>query len=210
MARAYGRGSRTFADERAVVFVHGWLAGGAVFDPMRASVEAALGIPTVDFTYAPWGTFEQVASQLERFIAENLREVRRISLVGHSLGGLIVRSIVQSSSVSAKVDVLVTLATPHGGVGRARFGPTALVRALDPAGDVVRGLGRTLGAVPTRHVVIVAEDDRTVSPSASAAAVDGAQVVRIGSVGHNGSLFDTRVHGAVVEALRDRTSAPIR
>jgi pimeloyl-ACP methyl ester carboxylesterase len=197
----------------AVVFVHGFLAAGAVFDPMRREVERRLGLPTVDFTYAPTASFEQVAERLARVVARAAELVPRrspggdehgprVDLVGHSLGGLLARWYLQELGGARNVRRLVTLATPHGGTRTARIAPVALGRALRPDSDVVRRLkeGRhRAGAV--RHVAIVAGGDLMVTPPESAAALEDAEVIWIDGLGHNEMLFDRRVHAHVVRAL---------
>lgn len=59
----------------------------------------------------------------------------RIHLVGHSLGGLVIRRAVQSGGLTEAASV-VTVATPHGGVDVARM--TGLTRSRNRIGVQVR------------------------------------------------------------------------
>lgn len=179
--------------ECAVAFVHGFLAAGPVFDPLRARVEET-GMATVDFTYAPTGHFEAIASDL----AETLHRAadgRRLALVGHSLGGLLCRWVMQRYGVPAQK--LITIATPHGGTEIARRWPLPLAKALRPGSEVLTALD--LPRVP--HTAIVAGRDTMVRP-VSSAAVEGARVHWLPHVGHNGVLFDDDAHRLVTDALR--------
>ncbi len=189
--------SASFEDERAVVFVHGFMAAGAVFDPIRDRVEQELRLPTSTVTYGSYKRFETIVDALEKHIAES--PARRVSLVGHSLGGLVCRWMVQHVS-SSRVDRLITLATPHGGTRAARFAPGRLGAALRPGSELLRALGDRPVEVP--HLAVVAGQDRMVTPPASAAQVEGADVVWIDDMGHNSMLFDDRVHRLVVDRLR--------
>ena len=53
------------------------------------------------------------------------------------------------------------------------------------------------------HTALVAAADLMVTPPASAAALEDADVRWFDGLGHNCMLFDPAVHEAVVEALRD-------
>jgi pimeloyl-ACP methyl ester carboxylesterase len=194
---------RPIDSDRVVIFVHGYMAAGAVFDPMRARVERELGLPTADFSYGPFGTFDQIVELLADHIAGAVHAEARVSLVGHSLGGLIARWYAQERPPERTVDRLVTLATPHAGTDSARFAPGSLGAALRPGSVVVERLkaGRsTCEHIP--HVSLVAGRDRMCSPPESAASLESAEVVWIDDLGHNELLFDERVHRTVVHALR--------
>ncbi|RLB53700.1 MAG: hypothetical protein DRJ42_11295, partial [Deltaproteobacteria bacterium] len=60
--------------ERVAVFVHGYMAGGAVFDPLRARVERELGISTVDFSYGPLDSFDAVLTRFAAHVEAALPE----------------------------------------------------------------------------------------------------------------------------------------
>lgn len=188
---------------RAVVFVHGFLAAGAVFGPMRERVTAELGLPTLDFTYGPFGGFESIADGLAEHIDRHIGRRVTLSLVGHSLGGLVARWYLQELGPAHAVDRLVTLATPHGGTRSARFAPGSLGAALRPGSAILERLGPRVGPAdsPLSHVALVAGADTMVTPPESAGAVEADEVVRIEHLGHNELLFDERVHEFVVRAL---------
>ena len=185
-------------DERPVVaFVHGFLAAGPVFDPLRARVTAA-GFGAVDVTYAPLGGFEPLAARLAAYLHDAVGD-RPLALVGHSMGGLLARWVMQEHGVRA--ERLITLATPHAGTVIARRWPTTLARALRPASGVLRRLGEP----PVPHLALVARYDTMVSPVESAAPA-GAEVHWL-DVGHNGILFDERGHALVMRALEEWRSS---
>ncbi|MAQ17405.1 MAG: hypothetical protein CMN30_21735 [Sandaracinus sp.] len=188
-------------DGPLVAFVHGFMASGPVFDPLRARAAAA-GFATTDFSYGPLARFETIAGRLAEHL-HSAAEGRPLALVGHSLGGLLSRWVMQEYGVPA--ERLVTLATPHHGTAIARRWPTALARALRPESAVLRRLRDPEVA----HLALVARHDTMVIPPESAAA-PGAEV-RWLDVGHNGILFDAEAHDRIMGALsawrRERTAS---
>ncbi len=68
--------------DRAVLFVHGFMAAGGVFDPMRAHVEATAAVETLKLTYGPLEPFEPIAARLGSLVRISSRG-RPVTLVGH-------------------------------------------------------------------------------------------------------------------------------
>lgn len=183
--------------ERAVVFVHGFMAGGPVFDPMRAHVESRAAVETVGLTYGPLESFEQVAARVAA-LAKLAAHGRPLTLVGHSLGGLLARWYLQelggAVDVGGPVDRLITIASPHAGTEHARFAPGSLGAALRPGSATLERLREGRGrAAQVAHVAVIAGRDRMISPPDSAGAIEAAEVHRYDDLGHNEALFDPRV-----------------
>lgn len=184
------------------VFVHGVLAAGPVFDPLRKRVTDETGLATLDFTYSPWSSFSAILDRFSVCIERNVPKDAKLVLVGHSLGGLIARWYVQELGHADRVERLVTIATPHSGTVNARFAPLPVAPALLPGSSVIQRLAATADvarAIP--HTTIVAGEDRLVAPLASAASAPFATVRWVPEVGHNEVLFHRRVHDLVIEAL---------
>ncbi len=179
-----------------VVFVHGLLATGAVFDPLRKRVERDLGLATLDITYGPHRHLESIAADLKERVEATAAPEQPLHLVGHSLGGLISRWYLQE--LGGRASRLVTLATPHAGTPWARWVPGSLGQILRPGSPWLQRLGDSAGRVP--HLAIVGGGDRLVPPE-SAAAIRDARVERFEGLGHNELLYDVRVHRSVVGAL---------
>ena len=203
MLRACVRKPAAPVGDRVAVFIHGYLSAGAAFDPMRRYVERVIGISTLDFTYGPLATFESVADRFAEHVERFVPASSTVSLVGHSLGGIVARWFLQEQGGIERVDKLVALATPHAGTRAARYVLGTLRDTLEPGSYVLERLAArraTCSDVP--HVAIVAGQDRLCDPPQSAAALEDAEVVWFHGVGHNEMLFDVRVHQAVARALR--------
>jgi triacylglycerol lipase len=192
---------------RAVVFVHGYGAAGAVFEPMRAHVERRLGVATVDFTYRSTSSFATITADLAALL-DRLGEGRRLDVVAHSLGGLLTRWYAQEMNGARHLDRIVTLATPHAGTSSARLAAGPLRQVLLPGSAVVRRLasGRERAA-SVEHTAYVAGADLMITPPSSAAAIENARVRWFDELGHHAMLYDPRVQDGVVDELLDRAPA---
>lgn len=130
-------------------------------------------------------------------LRETLDEVRRqtgaeaVALVGHSMGGVIGRTLVQQDP-PAHLRVVVTLGSPHRGTHVARFGPGPSARDMTPGSDHMRRYppGRP-GPVPV-HTLVASQEDIT-SPAWAAVLGEGEDLLLDAPAGHVGPLFLSRV-----------------
>jgi len=203
IARGLVRGRSSPASDRVAVFVHGYLAAGPVFDPMRDMVERETGLVTLDFTYGPFGRFESVVDRFVAHVERHVPEEASISLVGHSLGGIIARAYLHERPGGVRVDRVLTIATPHAGTSAVRYIPGGPAAALRPESPVLSRLAaRHEERRDIPHIAVIAGADRLCSPPESAGELSGAEVHRFDGVGHNEILFDPRVHDLVTRHLR--------
>ena len=201
MLRGMRRARGPLEGERVAVFVHGFMAAGPVFDPMREHVERRTGLATVDFTYSPLAGFDQIVEQLDAHIERLVPAEATVSLVGHSLGGLVSRWWLHERSREGQVDRVVTIATPHGGTENARYKPGSVAAALCPGSPVLRRLAERRAEHDIPHAAIVAGGDRMCRPPESAAKLPDADVHWFDGLGHNEILYDARVLDLVAELL---------
>jgi len=108
-----------------------------------------------------------------------------IHLVGHSLGGLVARSVAQSVGESVRVDTLVTIATPHRGSHAARLMGGGCARAMRPGSPWLTALEEQRLQDQTWWVNYYSELDLVVRRSSGRAAGCGLNVV-VGGRGHQG------------------------
>lgn len=130
-----------------VVLVHGLGSHEAMWSPdyLRA-VEAVGAVPlTVRYTtgqaIADSGT--ELAELLERVVATWPVPVLRLVLVGHSMGGLVIReALARERSWRALVDDVITLGTPHSGAPLERGARIALgAISANPVAAPIAALG---------------------------------------------------------------------
>jgi len=207
--RRHGCGSAHYVCERndhyPVLLVHGYAGTESVWAPLRrALAEAGFGhivsLYYNSFAVDPMAVSAELTRQALRAVAAS--GAPRVHLIGHSLGGLIVRSALAASpGLGRRTGGAVTIASPHGGIPLARIAPGQCARIMHP------GHGRTppeAGAAgPVRWLAYYSDGDRIVPP-ASARLDDlgyGAVNLLIPGCGHLTICHDTRLIGSLVSQL---------
>ena len=102
-----------------VVFVHGVCGAPSNFLVLRAFLERRGVGNFASLSYLPRVDYQRLASPLARLIETVCRDARtsQVDVVGHSLGGLVARYLVEIGSES-RVRRLVTLGAPYYGERR--------------------------------------------------------------------------------------------
>lgn len=187
------------AGDDVVVLLHGLFATAGVLRPLREHVEREDGVHTASFSYAPGPGVERLAERLADMV-ERLPEKTRVHLVGHSLGGLIVRWYVQELGGHERVAQTISMATPFAGTTHARLMPGAAGRDIVPGSPLLAQLGRSVErARHLPHLSVVASDDSLVS---SAGALDAGDTLVIEECGHNGLLYHPDVFKEIASRVR--------
>lgn len=185
-----------------VVLVHGFIGTDAVWAPLCGVLaEAGFG-HIVRLRYnsllADPATVSAATARaaLEALITSGCPGVH---LVGHSLGGLIVRHAVERDPfLAGRVGVAVTIATPHRGASLAKLAPGPCHRLL------TSGLtsGPAYGAERVRWLAYYSDSDRIVP--AGSARLDNRPNncnILIPAAGHLGICRDPRLMRSLVAAL---------
>ncbi len=183
-----------------VVLLHGFLATAGVFRPMGARLEREVGARVATFTHAPGVGVKRIAKQLARFV-DRIPHGARITIVGHSLGGVVARWFVQELEGHRRVAQTISLASPFGGAALASRVPVFVGADLHASSDLLaRVRARThVGAVP--HTSIVAGEDRMVV-GIKTASLPRSEVIVLPGRGHNTLLYDEAVIQIVLERIR--------
>jgi triacylglycerol lipase len=198
-----------------VVLVHGLIDNRSIFTVMRRALRRRGFVSVCTWNYSPLQRdVESAAEALGRHIERVCRETghERVHVVGHSLGGLVARYLVQRLGGDQRIDTLVTLGTPHGGSIWAHCLPTPLVRQLRPGSTLLRELAEPAPGCRTRITSVYSDLDQMVVPF-SAGRCDHpdlqARNVLVRGVGH----MSLPIHRGVVDevaatlaGLRDRVA----
>jgi triacylglycerol lipase len=186
-----------------VVLVHGLVDNRSVFTVMRRALRRRGFAQVCTWNYSPLQRdVESAAAALGRHIERVCRETghERVHVVGHSLGGLVARYLVQRLGGDARVESLVTLGTPHGGTRWAHVLPTPLVRQLRPGSALIRELAEPAPSCRTPITAVYSDLDQMVVPS-SAGRCDHpdlqARNVLVRGVGH----MSLPIHRGVVDEV---------
>ena len=201
------RGARpvwVHGDRDVVMLVHGLFATAGVLRPLRREIEAQSGAFTTSFTHPPGPGIRRVASEIARAVRK-ISGAARIHLIGHSIGGVAVRYFVQELGSDPRVVQTLSIGSPFGGAGPARFFPAPVGRDIEPGSalleQLAHGASKRLG-VP--HLSIAGLEDHVVPRGAHLAAGDRLSVP---GCGHNSLLYHPRVVSAVVERIRQVQAA---
>jgi pimeloyl-ACP methyl ester carboxylesterase len=122
-----------------VVFIHGLFGSAdATFEKLPVFVRAQLPATVATFEYPHAWSIESAAARLDELLVEKLERqgIRRLVLVGHSLGGLVAQELVNQRTFfdrAVGVELVVLIATPNFGSKIARIAaitPDTQLRAL--------------------------------------------------------------------------------
>ncbi|HSO07848.1 MAG TPA: alpha/beta fold hydrolase [Pelomicrobium sp.] len=182
-----------------VVLVHGiYCNAGVMWGIRRALAKAGVGRLYAVNLEPPFAGIDAFADQLE----ETLREVARaaagapITVVAHSMGGLVTRRCLQRPGAVA-VRKVVSIATPYAGSRLARIALGICGADLREGSPFFGRLGA--GILPPAPVVsIFSPHDNFVSPQASPVLPPPAVNYAVAGRGHLALLLDPDVAGRVV------------
>ena len=189
------------AGRPAVILVHGYLCNAGVW-AWIARYLVARGHAVHTVTLEPlFAHIEDYVTSLARRVDELAGESGRVSLVGHSMGGLVSRAYALRFG-AARIARIVTLGTPHHGSALAPIGHGADARDMRPAAEWLRELARAeQGGLPAPITSIYSCHDNFVAPPDSSV-LAGAKNVPLAGIGHLSLLFSTRVAALVEAELR--------
>jgi hypothetical protein len=185
------------AGEDVVVLVHGFMASAGVFRPLRARLEREATARVASFTHAPGAGIRRIARTLASLV-ERLPRSARVTVVGHSLGGVVARWYVQEMGGHARVAQTVSLASPFCGVDV----PALLVGAdVHFDSELLRRIRDGASGCCVPHTSIVAGDDSVVA-GVRTACLGAGEIVVLAGRGHNSLLFDEEVADLVIHRLK--------
>jgi pimeloyl-ACP methyl ester carboxylesterase len=115
-----------------VVFVHGYVCNRGLWNPWMVELRRR-GIAFVAVNLEPvFGSIDGHTDAIESAVqALEAATARPVVLVGHSMGGLVIRAWLHRFGAAARVHRIATIGTPHHGTWIARW-------ALSPAGRQMR------------------------------------------------------------------------
>jgi pimeloyl-ACP methyl ester carboxylesterase len=148
---------------------------------------------------------QMLAGEVERVVHETGSS--QVDLVGHSMGGLVIRAYLARTQTEGRVRRVVTLGSPHAGSKMAVFGVGAAARELVPGSPFLKSLNGAASqtAAPERLVAIYSILDNMVLPNESAKLGGrGVTCLETRPVSHVGLLFCKRTCRLVERCLDER------
>jgi predicted alpha/beta hydrolase family esterase len=193
------------SDGSPVLLVHGLACNHGIWRWLVAGLRAAGfgSIYAVDLV-PPQADMDVLARQLGRELLRihQAHERSRITIIAHSMGGLVARSALGCVAPQA-IRRIITIGTPHHGAAIARTLRWQSARQMCPASSWLTALnaqqeGRL--AVPLTSIGSV--DDNMVTPCSSIHLQD-ATVREMRGLGHFGLLISRRAIACVLRALKE-------
>lgn len=182
-----------------VLFVPGLGANSSQFLPMRRSLEGEASW-FGGFDYFSLKNPKAVAEGLLRHLHEAVPADKKLVVVGHSLGGLILRIALQSPHLPSSVVGFAAICSPLQGTWTSRFGISPGLRGIRPDSPLIAELHRHQDRLYRRFdgrlLTVSAGADLFIRPADSAHLPKSEQLCLDGT-GHVASLLSTRCHEAV-------------
>ncbi|MHC1701552.1 MAG: esterase/lipase family protein [Humidesulfovibrio sp.] len=199
-----------------VLLVHGLYHNASAWFLFRRRLRRAGFDAVRSYAYAsffkPYAAIAEGLAQAVLRVAE-ASPTGTVLLVGHSLGGLLIRSVCVRAELRGRVAGILTIGTPHQGsrlAGLLALG--RLGRGLRPGGGVLEAV-RALPVCPGPALSLYSPLDNMVLPLSGSLLEEreksaGWTEESVPPVSHVGMLFDRRVAGRGVEFLRWAASRP--
>lgn len=199
-----------------IVLVHGIFDNRSIFTLLRRGLHRRGFGATYALNYsALTEDIRTVAARLGTLIEQVRGETGhdRVHVIGHSLGGLIGRYLVQRLGGDEGVHTLVTLGTPHQGTLPARIVPLETARQMRTGSELITELAEPAPGCRTRFLAFWSDIDQLVIPQSHARVEHPdlrARNVLVRGVGHLSLPVDGRVirEIATTLALLDEPAAP--
>jgi len=186
----------------AVLLVHGFGCNSAMWLPLLESGRlAGTTVSTIDLN-PPCVSIEEHADRIDAAVRELKQRAgtQRVGLLGHSMGGLAVLAYLRRHG-DASVDRIVTLATPFMGTWVAHWLACPAARQMRPRDPWRRTLIDDLApGLPGRILCVASRHDNIVIPRQSAA-LPGARVLWVGSIGHFALSCEPTIWQAAVDHI---------
>lgn len=195
--------------DRPVILVHGYGHNRSGWFVLEKSLRAAGFTNITTLNYNPLR--ENVPELAER-LADRVSLIRaltgadKVHIVGHSLGGVILRWYVQELGGDRFVSTAITIASPHHGTVAALAGVpfSSVGRELLPGSWIMRRLHKGVRPSPVRWVAYYSNIDLLVSPATSAMLGEpdlGATNILLKDQGHLSIMVSPHLARSIVQQL---------
>lgn len=191
----------------ALLLIPGFMCNRAAWRPLLDSgLLREFNVATVNLEPI-FGDIDHYADVVHRAV-ERLRAdtgAARVTLVGHSMGGLAARVYLRKHGDS-RVARIVTLASPHHGTIFGRLGHSRNARQMAKASRFIEHLKDDDHGRWARFTTVATRDDNLVVPRSSPL-LPGARQVELDGVGHLALIEDRRAWRVIVDEAREAMPA---
>jgi triacylglycerol lipase len=191
-----------------IILIHGLYHNVSAWTLYRRRLKAA-GFANIYFMgYSSWNqTFDGLVRKLERVISEVIERIpdRPPILIGHSLGGLLIRGFMQSLGDSGPTHIggAITLGAPHQGSKLAAFGLGGLAKSLIYRGPLIRELEEKGSKARIPCVALYSPLDNMVLPTHALQTSEAGWVHQeISPISHVAMLYHRQTAELAIEYLK--------
>lgn len=197
-------------DPRGVVLVHGFFCNRGMWNPWMAELRKR-NIPFVAVNLEPiFGSLDDYLDTVETAVKQLEASTGRPPvLVGHSMGGLVIRAWFANQGQASRAHRLVTIGTPHQGTWLARFGHAQSARQMRIGSAWLKQLREQDASKNAHFTCFYSHCDNIVFP-ASTATLPGADNRHLTATAHVQMAFHPDVFEEVCRWLStgDQPSPP--
>lgn len=185
-----------------VILLHGLFQNRGCLLPLAWQLRAAGFDRVISINTPAWYDLETLTERVRQAIVQTRAATgaERVHLVGHSMGGILARNVLQNHDDARFVAHCVTLGSPHRGSKLAPLAFSSLGRALLPGSALLTRLNA--GPLPTdvAFTAIYSRHDNIIIPTESAR-LEGACQIELTGLGHTAMLVAPQTARAVIAAL---------
>ena len=186
---------------RVLLLQHGYVNNGAVWFFTARALEAR-GYRVFTMDQPPFASIDIMGDLLAVRVDEVLRITRvpQLTLVAHSMGGLICRAYLRrhGGDAGGKIAQLITLGSPHQGTFHARLATGENGAQMRSGNAWLTALSETRVAIPFTSVFSI--HDTIIAPQNSSVMV-GADNIQLSGVGHVSMPSGAVARAALITAL---------
>jgi pimeloyl-ACP methyl ester carboxylesterase len=183
------------AGERPLILCHGYMTNRSSLLWLARQFEKSGRRNIIIPNFLPASaSITDFAKQLGNIVqlARERAGVDKVDVLGHSMGGLVVRYYVEQLGGDAFVDTAVTLGAPHKGTKTAVFGLFDTARQFLPTAAFIKDLKVARPVQDVKMISIWSEFDNIVLPPENALLPQPYENVMVKNVGHVALLFSAQ------------------
>jgi pimeloyl-ACP methyl ester carboxylesterase len=191
--------------EKPIVLCHGYMHNKSAFLIMGRKLKQAGFANVVALNFGPPSQrvpqfAERLSEAVDRMLVHSGCE--KVDLIGHSMGGLVVRYYIEKLDGAKNVDRAVALGAPNGGTKTAVFGIFKSAGQFRLDSKLITELKESpIAGEPANMTAIWSDFDSVVLPPENARLPDPYANIMVGGVGHVGMLYSGRVFDEITRVL---------
>jgi pimeloyl-ACP methyl ester carboxylesterase len=187
-----------------VILLHGLFQNRSCLLPLAWHLRRAGFDCVVSINTPAWHDLATLTERVRNTVAQvrAATGAAQVHLVGHSMGGITARALLQRQDGAAKVAGCVTLGSPHRGSRLARLAVSRLGRSLLPGSEFLCRLNAVPLPKQPHFTAIYSRHDNIIVPMENAR-LEGAHNIELTGIGHTTLLFSTKAARAVITALNN-------